>query len=273
MHRPKSTPIAVALAGFGTIGRRVALALRDGIDGMALVAVSARDHAKAEVHLKEMGLSVSVLPLEELVDVADVIVEALPSAEVSKVAYPALQRGRTIVLLSAGILLEHEEWIDLARVNGGQIVVPTGALLGLDAVTAAAEGTIESVRMITRKPPIGLAGAPYLNQLGIDISEITEPVKLFEGSAREAVRGFPANVNVSAALGLAGVGPDRTTIEIWADPVLSRNTHRIEVVADSATLRFEIENTPSENPKTGRITALSVISVLRKLGAPLRVGS
>ena len=273
MHATVWTPKTVALAGFGAIGRRIARALGDGIEGMELTAVSARDHLKAAAYLKELGLSVPVLPLEELADMAEIIVEALPSAAVPDVAYPALRRGRTLVLLSVGTLLDHDDWVEIARENGGQIVVPTGALLGLDAVTAAAEGTIESVRMITRKPPRGLAGAPYLKERGIDVSEIAEPVKLFEGTARKAVQGFPANVNVSVALGLAGIGPDRTTIEIWADPALSRNTHRIEVVADSATFRFEIENIPSENPKTGQITALSVITVLRKLGAPLRVGS
>ena len=273
MQTAKRTPKTVALAGFGAIGRRVARALRDGIEGMELVAVSAYDHTKAESHLIELGLSLPVLALADLADVAEIIVEALPAAEVPKVAYPALRHGRTLVLLSVGTLLEHDDWVDIASTHGGQIVVPTGALLGLDAVTAAAEGKIESVRMITRKPPRGLVGAPFLKERNIDVSEISSPMKLFEGTAREAVRGFPANVNVSVALGLAGVGPDRTLIEIWADPALTRNTHRIEVIADSATLRLEIENIPSENPKTGRITALSVIAALRKIGAPFRVGT
>jgi aspartate dehydrogenase len=96
---------------------------------------------------------------------------------------------------------------------------------------------------------------------------------IFEGTAREGARGFPANVNVAAALSLAGFGPDRTRLEIWADPDLDRNTHSIEVDADSARFSMSIANVPSENPKTGRITALSVIALLRKLNAPLRVGT
>jgi aspartate dehydrogenase len=152
-------------------------------------------------------------------------------------------------------------------------VVPTGALIGLDAVTAAAVGEIHSVRMVTRKPVRGLAGAPYIVENNIAIEGITEPLKIFDGSAREAAKGFPANVNVAAALSLAGIGPDRTTIEIWADPALTRNVHRIEVDSDSARFSMGIENIPSENPKTGRITALSVIACLRKLRASLRVGT
>jgi aspartate dehydrogenase len=140
-------------------------------------------------------------------------------------------------------------------------------------VTAAAEGEIHSVRMTTRKPPRGLAGAPYLEQNGISVEGLEEPKRVFSGTAREAAAGFPANVNVAAALSLAGIGPDRTMIEIWADPGVSRNCHTIEVEADSARFTLSIENVPSENPKTGRITALSALAALRKLHAPLRIGT
>src|SRR5206468_9454414 len=143
----------------------------------------------------------------------------------------------------------------------------------LDAVQAAAVGDISRVHMITRKPPGGLAGAPYLVQNGISVDGLNAAKRVFTGTAREAARGFPANVNVAAALSLAGIGPDRTTIEIWADPALTRNIHRIEVESDSARFSMSIENIPSENPKTGRITALSVIACLRQLRASLRVGT
>jgi aspartate dehydrogenase len=96
---------------------------------------------------------------------------------------------------------------------------------------------------------------------------------VFRGSARDAIRGFPANVNVAVALSLAGIGVDRTQVEIWADPTASRNTHCIRVDADSASFGMTIENVPSENPRTGRITALSLIACLRKVHAPLKVGT
>ena len=96
---------------------------------------------------------------------------------------------------------------------------------------------------------------------------------MFSGTARDAAAGFPANVNVVAALAIAGIGPDRTMIDIWADPAKTRNCHVIEVDADSASFTLSIENVPSENPKTGRIVALSIIATLRKLAAPLRVGT
>jgi len=170
-------------------------------------------------------------------------------------------------------LLAHPELIELAERSGGQIIVPTGALLGLDAVSAAAEGRIESVQMITRKPPNGLAGAPYLIDNKISVEGLTSALRVFKGTARDAAAAFPANVNVVAALSLAGIGPDRTVIEIWADPGVSRNCHEIRVESDSARFTMSIENVPSENPKTGRITALSVIAALRKLTTPLRIGT
>ena len=170
-------------------------------------------------------------------------------------------------------MLPRPELIDLARAHGGQIIVPTGALIGFDAVSAAAEGTIHSVQMVTRKPPGGLAGAPYLVENGISMEGLTSALCVFKGSARDAAAAFPANVNVVAALSLAGIGPDRTTIEIWADPAVTRNCHQIRVDSDSASFTMGIENIPSENPKTGRITALSVIAALRKLTSPLQVGT
>jgi aspartate dehydrogenase len=141
-------------------------------------------------------------------------------------------------------------------------------------VRAAAEGTIASVKIVTRKPPAGLAGAPLIVARGLDITGLTEPVKVFEGSARAAIAGFPANVNVAVALSLAGIGPDATQVEVWADPTVTRNTHTIVVRSDSADLTMTIENIPSdENPRTGKITALSAIATLRRLVAPLVVGS
>jgi aspartate dehydrogenase len=177
------------------------------------------------------------------------------------------------MVLSCGALLNRPELVELARERGGQIIVPTGALIGLDALTAAAEGTIRSVRMTTRKPPRALAGAPYLAKHDISVAGLNEAKRVFAGSAREAAAGFPENLNVAAALSLAGIGPDATRVEIWADPSVSRNCHTIEVDADSARFGMTIENIPSDNPRTGRITALSVLAALRKLAAPLRVGT
>lgn len=264
----------VAIAGFGAIGKVVAAALDRGIDGMELAAVSARDASRAEHAMAGFARKVPVLPLPRLGESADIVVECAPAAVLREIAEPALGRGRTVIVLSCGALLDNFDLVDLAKRHGGRVLVPTGALLGLDAVQAAAQGDIARVHMITRKPPNGLDGAPYLVERGIGVIGITQARRVFTGTAREAAKGFPANVNVAAALALAGIGPDRTTIEIWADPAVTRNTHRIEAEADSVRLAMQIENVPSaENPKTGRLTPLSVIALLRKLSSPLAIGT
>jgi len=269
----KNSRKRVAIAGLGPIGIKVMQALDRGIDGLTLSAVAVGNPAKPRPELERLARKPPILPLETLELSADMVIECAPAALLRAIVEPFIARGKTALVLSAGALLEHWDLVDIARKSGGQIVVPTGALIGLDAMTAAAEGVIHSVRMVTRKPVAGLIGAPYLLANKIDIAGLREPRKVFHGTAREGAKGFPANVNVAAALSLAGIGPDRTMLEIWADPALDRNTHRIEVEADSASFTMSIANVPSENPKTGRITALSVISCLRKMNAPLRVGT
>ena len=266
--------LKVAIAGLGAIGRTLARNLsRGAILGIKLTGVAARDTTKARETLDGLSVNAPVYCLEQLPAIADVVVECVPAPVVPEVVRPVLLAGKTAMVLSVGALLSHPELIELATRKAGRIIVPTGALLGLDAVGAAAEGQVHAVKMVTRKPIAGLLGAPYLVENGIDIEQCEEPTMVFSGTAREAAKGFPANLNVAVALSLAGIGPDRTTLEIWVDPTVVRNTHRIVVDSDSARLDMTIENVPSENPKTGRITALSVMSALRKLTAPLRVGS
>jgi aspartate dehydrogenase len=264
----------IGIAGLGAIGLPLARRLAAGaVPGVALAAVASRDSAKARALLEAEAIAVPVVDLAALAERSDIVVECAPAAALRDIAKPVLVAGKKLIVVSAGALLGHPDLVALAEKTGAQIIVPSGALLGLDAVAAAAEGRIHSVRMITRKPPNGLSGAPYLVANNIVVDGIREPLRVFEGSAREAAKGFPANVNVAVALSLAGIGPDETRIEIWADPTVTRNTHSIRVDSDSARFEMTIENIPSENPKTGRITPQSVLAVLRKLNAPLRVGT
>lgn len=270
-----NSDLRVAIAGLGAIGKVIATKLDAGdIPGCRLSAVSGRDPQKTSEFLAGLSTPVPSVSLSGLVDHADIVVECAPAALLGQIMEPVLKAGKKVVVLSVGALLDYPEVLANADVeSGGQILVPTGALLGLDAVTAAAEGRIESVRMISRKPPVGFKGAPLVVEQNIDLDALTEPLKLFDGTARQAARGFPANLNVAVALSLAGIGPDKTFLEVWADPGVVRNTHYIEVVSDAALLKMTIENIPSENPKTGRITAQSVVALLRKLSTPVCVGT
>ena len=268
------TSAHVCIAGLGAIGRKLAQDIDAGeIPGLTLGAVSAKDKEKASAFVATLKTRVPIVELTELADYGDIVIECAPAELLASIAEAVLKQGKHLVVLSAGALLSNLTLIDMARETGGVIHVPTGALLGMDAVQAAAEGEVHAVRMVTRKPPAGLVGAPYLIEHGINVENVTEPLRVFSGTAREAAKGFPANLNVAVTLSLAGVGPDETLLEIWADPTVTRNTHQIEVDSDSARLTMTIENIPSANPKTGLITAHSVIALLRKMTSSLRVGT
>ncbi len=265
----------LAIAGLGAIGLRIATAIDQGaVPGIRLVAASARDRARAAERLSALSAPPKVVGLGDLAERAEIVVECAPAAVFGEVARPVIEAGRTFLPLSVGTLIQHMDLIDRAAETGARIIVPTGALIGLDTVRAMAEGEITRVVLETRKPPNGLVGAPHLVENGIDISNLTEALQVFHGTAREAAIGFPANVNVAAALALAGIGPDRTEVTVWADPGVDRNIQSVTITSDSGEATMTMRNVPSpENPKTGRIVAQSVLATLRRMTATLTAGS
>jgi aspartate dehydrogenase len=127
--------------------------------------------------------------------------------------------------------------------------------------------------MTSRKPPQAWEGAPFLQERGISLEGLDREYEIFFGTAREACRGFPANLNVLAAVSLSGIGPDRTQVRILAVPGLERNCHDLEVEGEFGSLTVHIENIPSENPRTGRLTALSIIRSLENAVDTVHVGT
>jgi aspartate dehydrogenase len=258
--------LKVGIVGMGVIGHRVAAAITRGIPGTTLAGVSVRR--------PESAGAFAVLPLDALIERSDLIVEAATQASLREFGPAVLAAGKHLMVLSVGALVGVlDEWARLAEKYGCRILVPSGAIAGLDGVKGAREGAITAVTMETRKPPRGLAGAPYIEQHRIDLDAITTETLIFEGPASLAVKAFPANVNVVAALSLAGIGPERTRIKIYAVPGQLRNQHRITVDGEFGTLRIEVENVPSENPRTGRLSYLSAIAMLREMGASVQVGN
>ena len=258
--------LKVGIVGMGVIGRRVADAVSRGIPGTTLVGVTVRQPATAAGY--------PALGLDELIERADLIVEAATQAALREFGPTVLSAGKHLMVLSVGALVGVlDGWAALAEKHGARILVPSGAIAGLDGVKGAREGQITAVTMETRKPPRGLAGAPYIEERRIDLDRITTETLIFEGPATEAVRAFPANVNVVAALSLAGIGPSLTRIKLYAVPGQARNQHRITVEGEFGTLRIEVENVPSENPRTGRLSYLSAIAMLRELGVAVQVGN
>lgn len=263
----------VGMVGLGAIGRKVVQAIDDGIPGIALSGATARDREKAEVFLRTLTSKPPFLSLDDVITASDIVVEASTQAHLQDIAPKTLAAGKNLVVLSCGGLLGRTDWVKMAQKNRCRIFVPSAAIAGLDGVKGACVGAITSVTMESRKPPRGLAGAPWIAQQKIDLDAITEETLIFEGPATEACRAFPANVNVLAALSLAGIGPERTRIRLFATPGLKFNQHRISVEGEFGSLRIEVENIPTENPRTGRLSYLSTIALLRDLGATLRVGT
>ncbi len=263
--------IKIAVAGAGAIGATVCRALIDGIPGFELVGASTLD-VELSKKLINRPVDVPFMPLTDLVAKADWIVEALPAAAVPELARLTTAQGKTLVAISAAALLLYPE---ILKLKGGRILVPSGAIAGIDGITALAEQGIRSARITTTKPPKAYSGAPHVVKNNIDVTAIGKPTTIFTGHALEAAAAFPANVNVAATLTLASrLAPQEVQVEVRADPAMTSNRHEIVVEGDFSTLKYTIENKPDPaNPKSSALTAQSIIALLRKQTAAFTIGS
>lgn len=265
--------LSIGIVGCGAIGRALLKAADDCTLAAPIAGIASRTESTARAFLGTLRRPPAYMSLDDLVAASDLVIEAAGGEVVPELARRAFARGKDLLVISAGALLDHPEIMEEARRTGCRLLVPSGAIAGLDGIKSACAGAVRRVSMTTRKPPRGLEGAPYLVEHGISLDGLTEEREVFFGSAREACRGFPQNVNVSAAVSLAGIGPDRTAIRILAVPGLERNCHEIEVEGEFGLLRVHIENIPSENPRTGRLTMLSILRAIRDAADPVRIGS
>lgn len=258
------TKMKVGLVGCGNIATDLCIALGKGDIPAEIVALTDIVEAHAEGLLRDYKLNASICGLDANAEAADLLVECAEAGVVKDVVEAAIAHRCDCLILSVGGLMDHPELFERARESGIEIRVPTGALCGLDGLRAAREGGLDSVTLTTRKPPKGLEGAPYLVERGIDTGRIVEATVVFEGSAREAVKAFPKNVNVAAALSLAGIGPDRTRVRVVADPEATANAHEIEAEGRFGRLRATTENLPSpRNVKSSYLASLSGCAELR----------
>ncbi|MGQ0528173.1 MAG: aspartate dehydrogenase [Alphaproteobacteria bacterium] len=254
----------IGIAGLGAIGSAVARALAAGIPGYDWVAAS-EPHPRGDFNIEYVDF-------EELAKRCDLIVECLPARLVPALTREVFMCGKDMIVISSAALILYPEILATHRQSKSRIIVPSGALVGIDGVNALAQTGIKSAIIRSTKPPKGLAAAPYIAEKDIDLSSLKEKTRIFAGNTLEAARGFPANVNVAATLSLAGIGPERTMVEVWADPAATTNSHEIEVTSEFSVLRARIENKPDPaNPKSSMLAAQSIISILRGMNAPLVV--
>jgi aspartate dehydrogenase len=264
---------SIGIVGCGIIGKALLEAAESGKLPARVAGVTSRTEGRARDFLSMFRLPPPYMALPELIEAADLIIEAAGGAVVPSLAEKVFAARKELMVISVGALLDHPEIFEQSRRTGCRLYCPSGAIAGLDGIKSASVGRISHVTHTTRKPPLGLEGAPYLVERAISLVGLQEEKEVFFGSAREACRGFPANVNVTAAVSLAGIGPDKTRVRILAVPGLQRNCHDIDVEGEFGLLHVHIENVPSENPKTGKLTAMSIIRAVQDVVDPVRIGN
>jgi aspartate dehydrogenase len=263
--------LRIGLLGFGIIGRGVAEAIRDGRAGQTqLVAALVRTPSRVgQEAVERYGFRLMTDPADFLDSQMDLVVEVAGHEALKQYGEWVLRADKNLMVISVGAFADEEFFSrvrQLAHERGKQVLIPSGAISGLDGVSAAAMAEVESVTHTTRKHPRAFTA----EQLGGESP--SEAKVLFDGPAQQGVRLFPENVNVAAAVSLAGIGLARTRLRVIADPAVQRNVQRIELKGWCGEITVLQQNIPTENPKTGRIVALSVAKALRNLSAPVVVG-
>ncbi|HZS00611.1 MAG TPA: aspartate dehydrogenase [Chloroflexota bacterium] len=262
----------IGVIGAGAIGRYLIEAVRAGRAG---------DHEIVVVGDIVPGLSLDGVPyttdIRSLPSYGlDLVVEAAAQAAAREYAVPMLEAGLDVMIMSVGALADEafaERLRETARRVGRRVYIPSGALGGLDAVKAGLLSGLESVELVSTKPPVALQGAAYFDTHPVDWDAIRGPTVVYEGPAAEAVGYFPQNVNVAAVLSLAGVGPHKTRVRVVADPTATTNQHSVRVKGGFGTLEVNLSNLPTpENPKTSWLAALAAVAMLRRLADPFQIG-
>ena len=269
--------LKIGIIGCGSIGTELSKAIDSKLIRAQLVAVYDRSTERCEKLLGSLRNKPGLMAPDELISRADIVVECASAAAVHEYGHIVLENGKDLMVMSAGAFAEQElleKLTDAAASHNCKIYIPSGAIAGIDGLKSAAISHIDKVMLTTTKNPAGLKGAPYIVENDIDLESIREKTLLFEGSARDAIAAFPANINVAISLSLAGIGIEKTQVRVFADPGASRNIHEISVEGAFGRYIARIENLPSlDNPKTSYLAALSAIATLKKIAEPLQIGT
>jgi Predicted dinucleotide-utilizing enzyme len=271
----KRKKIKVGIVGCGTIGSELASACQSGLkSSVDLVGICDLAEEKARLLQKSLKGRAPILKLDELIKKSGLVVEAAGGKISADILKKAIAGKKDVLIMSIGGLLGNEGLLEKAEKAGIKVYLPSGALCGIDGLKSASIGKIDSVTLTTRKPPKGLAGAPFVTKNNIDLSLIKGETVIFEGTANDAVKGFPQNVNVAAVLSLAGLGAANTRVRIVTSPEYSKNIHEVEIRGESGNITTRTENLPSKvNPKTSQLAVFSAIATLKGIVKSVRIGT
>ncbi len=262
---------AVGLIGYGGIARDVVTALRESRSGAKIVGALCRPGRAAQAKAA-FGDIVIAESLADLIALRPTIVaEVAGQPAVAEYAEKVLRGGIDCLVISVGALADLkllERLKTAARDGGARLLLPAGAIGGIDAIAAMRVGGLNSVRYRSRKPPAARRGSPA--EKVADLEKITGRTVLYRGNAGEAALLYPQNANVAAAVALAGLGFDATEVELVADPDSPGNVHEIEAEGAAGRFAIQLQGKPSKtNPKTSALAALSVARALMNLEATI----
>ena len=269
----------VAIIGGGTIANLLLAYIRRGdLDGARVVAIAGRGgQGRAKALASAFRIPFVTGPKALLEKKPEVVVEAASHDAVREYGAPLLRKGVGLIVLSGGALCDDALRLSLERAAAkgrALLSVPSGGIGGLDALKAACVAGVDEVTIAVTKPPAAWKGIAYVERLGVDLERLREPRVLFEGTAREGVPHFPANVNIAAVLSMAGVGFDRTRLKVVADPALRHNTHYIDVKGRAGQFSIKLENVPApDNPKTAWLACYSALAALKAAMSTVRYGT
>ena len=269
-------PRRFAVIGFGAIGQSIVAAVAQApVPGHRLCALLVRPHQLAQARASAPpGVLVTADAAALLATAPDVVVEAAGHGAVAAHGAAVLGQGRVLLLLSAGALADaalHATLLAAAQQGGSRLVLPVGAIAGLDGLLALRQAGLRRVRYTSTKPPQAWLGTPA--QQGVDLLALRERTVVFEGTARQAARGFPKNANLAAAVALAGLGFEATTVQLVADPAATGNTGQIDAEGAGSRLQVTVSGASSAaNPKTSGIVAHSVLACLANRAAAITFG-
>lgn len=269
----------IGIIGGGTIARLIIGHVRRGDLGRAqVVAIAGRSgSSRARALARAFAIPFVSGARALLAKKPEVAVEAASHDAVREFGVPLLGKGVSLVVLSCGALCDDalREKLERAAARGRALLsVPSGGIGGLDALKAACVAGVDEVTIAVTKPPAAWKGIPYVERLGVDLYGMREPRVLFEGTAREGVPHFPANVNIAAVLSMAGIGFDRTRLKVVADPALRHNTHYIDIRGRTGNISIKLENVPApDNPKTAWLACYSALAALKSTRSAVRYGT
>ena len=243
-----------------------------------VVALAGRnENSRGNALAREFGVPFVVGAAKLIEARPEVVIEAASHDAVRECVEDLLSNGIAVVVLSGGALCDDELRARFERASAKHralLYLPSGGIGGLDALKAACAAGVDEVSIAVTKPPAAWKGIAYVERMKIDLDRLAGPVTLFEGTAREGVPLFPANVNIAAVLSLAGVGFDRTRLKVVADPALRFNTHFITIKGRTGVIDLRFESVPSpDNPKTAMLACYSALAAFRQFDSPVRYGT